>query len=89
MKKWIYSMAATAALALAAPVALAEDVTMDQLPGPVRDTVQRELGQGQLGDIERDHEQGRVVYEVELIDNGRKFELDIAEDGRLLQRHPD
>lgn len=88
MTKWIYAMVAAAGLALAAP-ALAEDVTMDQLPQPVRQTLERELGQGQVHEIERDRDGDRVVYEVEIYDRGQKFELDIAEDGRLLSRRPD
>ncbi|HEY8429380.1 MAG TPA: PepSY domain-containing protein [Sandaracinaceae bacterium] len=87
--KWIYAAAAAVGLTLAAPVAFADDVTMDQLPDPVRQTMEREIGQGQVGDMERDDDLGRVVYEIEFVENGRKFELDIAEDGRLLNRHPD
>ncbi|MCZ7685548.1 MAG: PepSY domain-containing protein [Sandaracinaceae bacterium] len=89
MTKWIYALAAAAGLALASPVALAEDVTMEQLPQPVRQTLQRELGQAQVHEMERDRDGDRVVYEIEIIDGGQKFELDIAEDGRLLSRRPD
>lgn len=88
MTKWIYAIAAAVGLALAAP-ALAEDVTMDQLPQAVRQTLERELGQGRVHEIERDRDGDRVVYEVEIYDGGQKFELDIAEDGRLLSRRPD
>ncbi len=89
MTKWIHALAAAAGLALASPVALAEDVTMEQLPQPVRQTLQRELGQAQVHEIERDRHGDRVVYEVEILDGDQKFELDIAEDGRLLSRRPD
>lgn len=64
MTKWIHALAAAAGLALASPVALAEDVTMEQLPQPVRQTLQRELGQAQVHEIERDRHGDRVVYEV-------------------------
>ncbi len=90
MKELLYSIAACAGLALAVPVAYAEDVTMDQLPSAVRQTLQRELGeQAQVGDMERDQDRGRTVYEIEFVENGRKFEIDIGEDGRVLNRHPD
>jgi uncharacterized membrane protein YkoI len=37
----------------------------------------------------RDHEQGKVIYEVEFISGGKEYELDIAEDGKLLERRLD
>lgn len=90
MKKLMQTLAVGGVFVFAAPVALAEDVTMQELPQPVRETVQREVGRGQLGDLERDQERGQTVYEVEFVDtNGQKIELDIAEDGTLLSRVPD
>lgn len=89
MKRIIYSLAALAGLALATPVALADDVTMEQLPDPVRQTIQREIGSAQVGEIERDEERGRTYYEVEFVENGRRYELDVGEDGQVLRRHPD
>lgn len=97
MRKWIGSVALGTGLMLSAPIALAQhqqqqqrdEVTMDQLPQAVRQTVQREVGNGQVEEIEREQEQGRTIYEVEFTQNNRKFELDIGEDGQVLQRHAD
>ncbi len=89
MKKWIYSVAVLTGFGLATPIALADDVTMDQLPEAVRQTIQQEIGSAQIGEIERDREGGRTYYEVEFTENGRRYELDIAEDGRVIQRHAD
>ncbi|AKF03119.1 PepSY domain-containing protein [Sandaracinus amylolyticus] len=88
MKLWIHSAAVGAALVLA-PLALAQDVPREQLPEAVRRTLDREIGQAQVGEIERDREGGTTIYEVELVENGRRYELDISEDGRVLRRHPD
>jgi hypothetical protein len=89
MKKWIDSIAVLAGLALTTSLALAEDVTMDQLPEPVRRTIQEEIGSAQIGEIERDREGDRTYYEVEFVENGRRFELDIAANGQVLRRHAD
>lgn len=89
MKKWIYSAVALSALALGTPVALADDVTLEDLPQEVRRTVERELGEAHIGEIERDDERGRTYYEIEFIQNGRRFELDVAEDGEVIRRHRD
>lgn len=79
-----------ASLSLLPAVALAdEDIPLEQLPEPVRQTALRELKGGTITDIERELERGATIYEVEFIDQGIKYELDIAEDGTLLRRHRD
>lgn len=66
------------------------DVTLEELPEPVRRTALREVKDGTITDIERDTEKGVIVYEVEFIEKGgAKYELDIAADGTLLRRHRD
>lgn len=76
-------------LVFAAPVAFADDVSLEELPQAVRDTIESELSQAEIGEIERDTDNGVTVYEVEFRENQQKFELDVAEDGRVLRRHPD
>lgn len=66
-----------------------KDLTLQQLPPAVRATVERETKGGQIKDIEQDHEAGRLIYEVEFTLNGQEHELDIAEDGTLLERRLD
>jgi hypothetical protein len=66
-----------------------QDVSVDQLPPAVRATVDRETKGGQITDIERDSELGQLIYEVEFTLDGKEFELDIAEDGKLLERRLD
>jgi hypothetical protein len=65
------------------------DMKLEELPAPVRSTVQREVKKGTITDIENDQENGNVVYEVEFIDAGKNWEIDIAPDGKLLKRHED
>ena len=78
-----------AALLVSALSYAGDDVTVEQLPPAVRATVDRETQGGQIKDIERDREGGQVVYEVEFTLDGKAYELDIAEDGKLLERRLD
>jgi len=79
-----------ASLALLPAVALAdEDLALEQLPEPVRQTALREVKTGTITDIEREVERGATIYEVEFVDQNIKYELDIAADGTLLRRHRD
>lgn len=66
-----------------------QDVALDQLPAPVRTTVERETKGAQITDIERDTEHGQTIYEVEFVLDGKEYELDIAADGQLLERRLD
>lgn len=75
---------------LASGLALAgQDVTLDQLPEAVRATVDRETRGGKITDMERDTERGQTIYEVEFVLDGKEYELDIAPDGKLLERRLD
>jgi len=57
------------------------------LPSAVQETVKRELGSAHIDEIERDTEDGKVVYEVEAeTADGREIELEVAEDGTLLEK---
>jgi hypothetical protein len=77
-------------LCLPAAALADEDLTLEELPEPVRQTALREVKDGTITEIERDIEHGVVVYEVEYFEKGgKKLELDIGEDGTLLRRHRD
>jgi len=80
----------TSFLCMPASALADDDVTLEELPEPVRQTALREVKDGTITDIERDTDRGVATYEVEFIEkNGKKFELDIGADGTLLRRHRD
>ncbi len=91
MKKLISVAALGAALALAAPVAFADDdnVQLDQLPDEARTSVEREVGDGEIREIDEDHDGDRKIYEVEYVEGGQRKEVDVAEDGRVVNQHRD
>jgi uncharacterized membrane protein YkoI len=66
-----------------------DDVKFEELPAAVQQTVKREVKNGKITDIERDDENGKPIYEIEFDLNGKSWELDVAADGTLLQRHED
>jgi len=44
---------------------------------------------GEIGEIEKEEEDGKVIYDVDVKIEGKKFELKIAADGRLLKKEAD
>jgi hypothetical protein len=66
-----------------------QDVAFDSLPAPVKSTALREIKSGQVLEVEQDTKRGQPVFEIEFVDAGVKWEIDIAPDGTLLQRRED
>ena len=81
-----WAVAASVAL-VACGCALKETkVAVAQTPQAVRDTIQRELVGAELEDIAKKTVDGQVVYETDIIRNGRKWEVVIREDGTILSK---
>jgi uncharacterized membrane protein YkoI len=86
---------ALAGLVLLAPVAQgdekdkakakAEKVPVDKVPKKVMDTVNARLPGAKLTSVEKETEDGAGVYDIELTHEGRKYEMDIKEDGTLIE----
>ena len=90
MPNWKMHVLALSLLASTAGVASADrDLTLEELPEPVRQTALREVKHGTILEIEEDRDKGELVYEVEFVLDAVKYELDIAPDGTLLHRHRD
>lgn len=64
-----------------------EQVSIDQVPAAVKDTI---LAQGgTVKEIERENENGQAVYEADVIIDGQKIEVKVADDGKLLGKEAD
>ena len=44
---------------------------------------------GTIGEIEREDEDGQVVYEADVVVNGQEVELKVAADGKLIGKEVD
>jgi hypothetical protein len=78
-----------AAVLVPEPAMAGTDVKLEDLPAAVQKTVKREVKNGKITDIERDDENGKQIYEIEFDLDGKSWELDVAPDGTLLERHAD
>jgi uncharacterized membrane protein YkoI len=63
----------------------AEKLTADKLPKKVMDAVKERFPGAELTSIEKETENGQVVYDIELKHKGRKYEMDIKEDGTVIE----
>jgi uncharacterized membrane protein YkoI len=61
-----------------------QKVVLADLPAPARAAVEKWLGDGTIKQIEKETENGKVLYDVEATVKGKHVETDIAADGTVL-----
>jgi uncharacterized membrane protein YkoI len=63
-------------------------VTMDQLPKPVKSTVQREVkGKNPESMTKSTDKNGVVAYEIKYLDGDKETTLGVAANGKILAKH--
>ena len=60
------------------------DHRFEDLPPAVQKTVREQAGTSKIADIDRETRTGRIVWEVEIEQQGRNTEIHVAEDGSLV-----
>ena len=63
-----------------------QEVTIDQVPAPVKATVRRESAGGAIQQIQKETKQGKVKYDIDIAKDGHKVGLKVAENGSVLER---
>src|SRR5712692_6316843 len=58
------------------------EVFLAETPGPVQNVIRSELVKGKLGEIERTIEDGEVIFDVDIIRNGKPRLLSVAASGQ-------
>lgn len=61
-------------------------LTLEQVPAPVRATMQRESEGARIVAVEKETEDGKVQYAADLLKGKDKSEIKVAEDGKFLGR---
>ncbi|MEW6302886.1 MAG: hypothetical protein AB1705_05410 [Verrucomicrobiota bacterium] len=79
-------------LALVLPALAGEKkIRLEDCPAAVQKTIKDKAAGGKIIEVERETERGgKVVYEAEIrLADGRKVDLEIAEDGTLIEEEED
>ena len=79
------------ALALATAFALPAQqgerkVDLDHVPAPVKTAILAQVGKGKLVDIGTWQRDGATVYEIEMLVDGREYDVEFAADGTVRER---
>jgi len=62
-----------------------ERVQVDKIPQAVSDAVQKQLPNSKIESAERDSDDGKMKYELNVTHENAKYEFDVAEDGTILE----
>ena len=65
-------------------IAEEKKVSLAELPASVRETVQQQAAGAEITEIEMEKEDGKVVYEIEILKDGEEKDFCVAPDGRFL-----
>jgi hypothetical protein len=60
-------------------------VPLDKVPKKVLDAVESWFPGAKLTSVEKENEDGKVVFDIELTHKGKKYEMDIHEDGTVIE----
>lgn len=64
-----------------------EKVALDQLPAPVKATLEKEAKDGSIGDVTKETKKGKMYYEAQIHrTNGKDRYVHVAPDGKVLKR---
>jgi len=63
----------------------AEKLTPDNIPPKIMAAINNRFPGGQVTSAERENEDGKIVYDIELKHGGRKYEMDIHDDGTIIE----
>lgn len=64
-------------------------VSIDQVPAAAKATLTKEAGNGKIDEIDKVTEGGRTIYEADVLLDGKKWEVRVAEDGKLISKELD
>ncbi len=66
-----------------------EQLSIDEVPAAVKTTILSQVQGGTVKEIEREDENGRIIYEAELLIDGQEIGIKVSADGTLLGKEVD
>jgi hypothetical protein len=64
-------------------------VKFEDCPQAVQDTIKKEAGSGTIKDIDKETENGKLIYSAEVLIDGKLHEVNVEPDGKLISNKLD
>jgi hypothetical protein len=62
-------------------------VKMEEAPAPVQATLKKEAKGGEIEELRKETaKDGKVIYEAEIVKNGKGHEIEVSAEGKALKR---
>lgn len=61
----------------------------DQVPANVRDTLTQQANGAKIDSVDKETDNGKLVYEADVILNGKNWEIKVGEDGKVVSKKLD
>ena len=71
-------------LAGANKISKSEELSLDAVPEAVKATILKEANGAEVKEVEKEIEDGVIVYEADFVADGQEVEVKVAADGKLL-----
>jgi Putative beta-lactamase-inhibitor-like, PepSY-like len=62
-----------------------EKLSLDKVPKSIMDAIKGRFPGADVLAVEKEKEDGKIMFDVELKHEGRKYEMDIKEDGTIIE----
>jgi uncharacterized membrane protein YkoI len=86
MHGWFALSAVGAIIMLTAAVrADGDKIPLDKVPKVIHDAITGRFPGAEVTSVEKEKEDGKVMFDVELKHRGRKYEMDIQENGTIVE----
>jgi uncharacterized membrane protein YkoI len=63
-----------------------QKVNLSDLPSAVRSTFQKEAKGGEIEELRKETRNGKTIYEGEVVSNGKGTNIEVSEEGKVLER---
>jgi len=63
-----------------------EEVSLEDVPAAVKATILKEAAGAEVEEVAKETEGGQIIYEAEFEVDGKEIEIEVAENGTLLER---
>jgi uncharacterized membrane protein YkoI len=64
-------------------------MTLDQVPAAAREGLQREAGGASITQVDKEDIKGKTGYEVDVMKDGKNWEIIVDENGKLISKKLD
>lgn len=61
-----------------------EVVEFKSVPQPVQKTLTKEADGAKIDKVDKEEDDGKVIYEADVMMNGKNYEIKVAQDGTLI-----